>query len=129
MCLWRVSWVGAAGRLRIHVHGYSHRPQVADTHNTANHVSSQVIKDQDLPDGVAIGVENGCHWGKEAVCEHLFSLASVDRLVEVENLFERSYKKLARETQDTVYPSHAYQSGDRAKSFLWSPCSRLSWRL
>lgn len=77
-------------RFHLHVHGDAHGSQVAHTHDAANDISSEVIKNQDFPDRVAIGIENRCHRGEEAICKSLFTFTRVDRFVEIENLFQRS---------------------------------------
>ena len=38
-----------------HVHSYAHRPQVADSHNTADDISAEIVKDENFPYGLAIG--------------------------------------------------------------------------
>lgn len=72
----------------LHVHCYTHCAQVADTHYTADNISTKIVKDQDFPDRVAISVENGRNRSKKTVGMRLVSFGGFDGLVQVEDFLE-----------------------------------------
>lgn len=69
------------------MHGDAHGAQVAHSQDAADDISAQVVEDKDLPDGIAVGIENG-HDGREAVGVVVVVLVAGDGLVEVEDLLE-----------------------------------------
>ena len=70
------------------MHRHSHGSQVANTHHAADYISSEVVKDQNLPDGVAICVEDWRNWSKETVGMSLIGFAGLDGFVEIEDFLE-----------------------------------------
>ena len=41
--------------------------QVADPQDTTDHISSEIVKDEDLPDGFSVGIQYRCRLWREAV--------------------------------------------------------------
>lgn len=73
------------------MHCHSHCAQVADAHDAADYISAEVVKHQDLPDGIAFGVEDGRNRSEEAIGVSFVGFVGLDRLVEVEDLSEGSW--------------------------------------
>lgn len=84
--------VGGESLFGIHVHGYTHGSQVADAHDTADDIATQIVEDKNFPDGVPVGIEYGGDWCEKAIGLDFVGLSRFDRLVEVEDLFERGLR-------------------------------------
>lgn len=76
----------------LHVHGDAHGPQIADAHDTADDISTEVVKDEDFPDGVPVSVEDGGNRREEPVGLDLIRVGRLDGLVEIEDLFQRGLR-------------------------------------
>lgn len=74
----------------LHVHRHPHGAQVADTHYAADDISTQVVKNQHFPYRVSFIVKNGGNRGKETVGVGFIGFGGLDRLIEIEDLLERS---------------------------------------
>ena len=75
----------------LQMHCYTHCAQVTDAHNTANDISTKVVKDQDLPNRVAIGVEDRRNRCKQTIGMRLVCFGGFDGLVQVEDFLKRGY--------------------------------------
>lgn len=73
-----------------HVHGHSHRSKVADSEDTADDIAPQVIKDEDFPDGLAVGREySGGRIAQTAVGVGVVRFLCLDIVVEVKYPLDR----------------------------------------
>lgn len=72
----------------------SPRAKVVNSQHAADNIAAHVIKDQHLPYGVAILVQDGGGVGNEAVRSPIVvGVASgLDIMIQVENLLNRSYR-------------------------------------
>lgn len=75
------------------MHGDAHGAQVAHAQHTADDIPAEVVEDEDLPDGVAVGIEDGPD-RRQAVRVGVVVLA-LDRLVEVEDLLQGRWRPRA----------------------------------
>jgi hypothetical protein len=85
----------AAGSVDVQMYGDSPGAQVRDAEDTTNHISSQVVKDKNLPDGFAVGIEDRSGFGDEAVGEGgiVLCVCAFGRgVVEVEDLFDGRWR-------------------------------------
>lgn len=69
------------------VYGNAKNTQIIDPQDAANHISTQVIEDKNLPDRISVGVQNGRCLG----CQPIRLLMAIDggirwRVVEIEYL-------------------------------------------
>lgn len=103
------------------MHCHSHGAQITDTHHAADDISTEVIKYQDFPDRVAVGVEDWRNWSEEAIGLSFIGVVRFDRLVQVQDLPERSYLPGYNGPFDAINCTYTYLFGDPLKSFLWSP--------
>lgn len=69
----------------IHVHGNAHGAQVAHPQDAADNISTQVVEDEDLPDGISVGIEYRTH-GRQTIRVGIVALILGNVLVEVEDL-------------------------------------------
>lgn len=75
-----LSWEG-----HQQVYGYTKNAQIIDPQDAANHISTQVIEDKNLPDRISVGVQDGRCLG----CKPIRLVMAVDggirwRVVEIE---------------------------------------------
>lgn len=71
------------------MHGDTHCPEVRNTQDTADHIPAEVIKDQNLPNRIAIGVQYRCDWRQQGMSLGFIFVAGLDGFVQVEDLLER----------------------------------------
>lgn len=75
------------------MHRDAHRSQVVYSQDTANHISTEVVENENFPYRLAIRGKNRTGRG-EPIRMGVIFVCLVDGLVQVENLLERGWGKL-----------------------------------
>lgn len=73
------------------------RSQIIDPQHTANHISSKIVKDQDFPYWIPLGIKDWSCFGNEAIRSRKVMLGYGwfgRGMVEVQDFFERSCSQI-----------------------------------
>lgn len=94
-------------------------PQVVDSQNTADHITTFIIEHQDLPYRIAVLIQDGCRLRSGAF--GLSISGGVDIVIKIEDLLDGSYRSSVSEVVVCIAQVTAYRLAGPAATWLGRP--------